>query len=210
MRLALIRHGESKHLHNQILSGPIGCQGLTDRGIMQAQALARRLALSGELSPCHVLLASPVKRALQTAEILAPSFPGCVIEIDANLTEQGLGEADGLPKAKYKARFGAFNPPDFPDRRTAPGGESWNEFRQRVLAVLERLEQRYSNETVVAVTHASFIVVSLLLLFNIPVADKRGFFDPTVTSLTEWNVSAGRWTLTKYNDCHHLLQSGDR
>lgn len=208
MKLVFVRHGESLHLTNRILSGPLGCRGLTENGIVQVEKLTVRLRERGEFNPCDALLSSPVRRALQSAEILAPALPGCTIEIDPDLTELRYGEADGLTHAEYERRYGAFNPPDFPDRLFAPGGESWNDTMRRVPTVLERLEKRFAGQTVVVVTHAGFIVLALLHLFSIPFTEKRGFFDPDFTSLTEWQVKEGRWTLDRYNDRTHLTWQG--
>jgi probable phosphoglycerate mutase len=42
VRLILIRHGESHHSFNGLIAGDRGCTGLTERGIAQSRALARR------------------------------------------------------------------------------------------------------------------------------------------------------------------------
>src|SRR5579875_2217213 len=55
-----------------------------------------------------------------------------------------------------------------PARAFAPGGESWQEFLERVRATLDRLAVRFAGQTVVAATHAGFIVASVLVLFDIP------------------------------------------
>lgn len=70
MRLVLIRHGESHHTLRGVIGGPAGCTGLTERGVGQARALARRLTATGELADCAALLCSPWSRARQTAEAL--------------------------------------------------------------------------------------------------------------------------------------------
>jgi broad specificity phosphatase PhoE len=58
MQLVLIRHAESEHAVNNIVGGPIGCQGLTLRGREQAERLAERLCHTGELADCGALLTS--------------------------------------------------------------------------------------------------------------------------------------------------------
>jgi 2,3-bisphosphoglycerate-dependent phosphoglycerate mutase len=63
MRLILIRHAESEHAVNNIVGGPLGCQGLTPRGRQQARRLAERLRRTDELADCTALLTSPFPRA---------------------------------------------------------------------------------------------------------------------------------------------------
>src|SRR5579871_4197788 len=123
MRLVLIRHGESQHGLGGIIAERIGCTGLTDRGVRQVEALAHRLAATSELGDCNVLLSSPVVRARQTAEILAPAFSMQAGEEDADLCEVHPGEADGLSWEAYRARYGELDLPASPTRPFAPGGE---------------------------------------------------------------------------------------
>ena len=205
MRLILVRHGESHHAKRGVIVGDVGCTGLTDRGIDQADRLANRFRLTGEVEDGVALLSSPFLRAYQTAEVLEKALPGSRIEIDNDLVEVRPGRADGLSWNEYRSRFGAFDLPAEPERPFAPGGESWSDFVRRVRAVLDRLAERFDGQTVVAVTHAGFIVLTLLDLFSIPPAVKRARLDPIHTSLTEWQVSNNVWRLERYNDAYHLL-----
>ena len=55
------------------VAGPLGDEGLTERGRLQAARLRDRLAATGEIA-ADVLIASPLARARQTAEIIAPAL----------------------------------------------------------------------------------------------------------------------------------------
>ncbi len=125
MRLVLIRHGESEHAACGVIADVAGCTGLTERGMTQAQALANRLRATGELADCCALLSSPVARARQTAEILAPALSINAIEEDSSLCEVRPGAADGLSWEAYRATYGAFDLLTSPHRPFADGGESW-------------------------------------------------------------------------------------
>src|SRR5579884_1185169 len=168
MRLVLIRHGESQHSKLGLIAGVAGCPGLTEHGILQAQSLVNRLKETRELDDATILLSSPVPRARQTAEILARALPSRAIEFDCDLCELHPGEADGLTWDEYRSRFGTFDQQAEPDRHFAPGGESWSEMYARVRGSLGRLAERFDGKTVVTVTHAGFIVLSVLDLFQIP------------------------------------------
>jgi broad specificity phosphatase PhoE len=205
VRLILIRHGEAHHSFNGLIAGDRGCTGLTERGIAQSRALARRLLATGELRDCVALLSSPVRRARQTADLLAAALPGAPLEEMPDLRELHPGDADGLSWDDYRARFGAFDLRAEPQRPFAPGGETWDAFTTRVRATLDGLAARYAGQTVAAVTHAGFIVVATLLLFAIPRPGTGARIDPEHTALTEWQVTNGIWRLVRYNDAYHLL-----
>ncbi len=144
-----------------------------------------------------------MKRAYETASIISPAL-GQPVTINDNLSEILLGAADGLTPTQYQAQFGKFDLTANPDRPFAPNGETWNEFLERVQTTLENLEQTYAGQNVIAVTHGGFIVVSFLLLFRVPLAGSRAWLDPAFTSITEWQVTDGRWQLDYYNDTSHL------
>lgn len=200
MRLVLIRHAESEHGVRGVIAMPSGCGGLTGRGFQQAQALADQLRTTGELKDCRALICSPALRARQTADVLADALPVEVIEQDGGLCEIYPGEADGLSWGEYRAKFGGFDLVTFPVRPFSPGGESWSDFLLRVRATLERLAERFTGQTVVAVTHAGFIVASFLVLFDIPRPGTGTRLDPAHLSLTEWHVSEASWRLVRFND----------
>lgn len=205
MRLILIRHGASAH--GGIIARRLSCPGLTDEGFKQAHLLSRRLNTMPEASDCHAVLSSPVLRAYQTAEVLARSGEILPITQDNDLTEIHPGEAEGLSWDAYRSQYGEFDIVAEPSRPFAPGGESWLQFMGRVRAALQRLAETYSGQTVLAVTHAGFIVASILVVFEIP-RTSRGWLEPLHASLTEWNVTPERWTLVRYNDTAHLNSAG--
>ena len=203
MRLILIRHGESKHFHAGVVAGPRGCPGLTERGFEQARRLADHIQEKGLLRDCTALLSSPAQRARQTAETLLPVLPVRAIQFDKDLYEQLPGEADGITYEAYNATYGKFNTQAEPDRPYSPGGESWNQFVRRVQAMPQRLAEQFPDQTVVAVTHAGFIVVSFLSLFGILLNDAsaRAWIDPDFTGMTEWELTPTRRRLIRYNEC---------
>ena len=202
MRLLLVRHGDSEHARRGLIADVAGCPGLTADGAAQAQRLAERLGRTGEAAGA-VLLSSPVLRARQTAAILAPGLRATV-EAKGDLRELIPGVADGLSWDQYRAVHGQFDALAQPDRPFSPGGESWNAFLARVKATMLDLAASDDDRTVVAVTHAGFIVAAMLVMFDIPRPGNETFLDPANTGVTEWDCTAGRWRLTRYNDTAHL------
>src|SRR5258708_4271916 len=210
MRLILIRHGASVHALRGIIAGGSSCPGLTDEGFKQAHLLAGLFRTTPEASDCHTILSSPVLRAYQTADVLARTLEILPIIQDNDLTEVHPGEAEGLSWDAYRSQYGEFDLVAEPTRPFSPGGESWLQFLGRVRAALQRLAETYAGQTVLAVTHAGFIVASILVMFDIPRSGtgNRGWLDPLHTSLTEWAATPERWTLVRYNDTSHLVSVG--
>jgi probable phosphoglycerate mutase len=68
--LYLIRHGDYAV---GLEGGRYGDQGLTPLGVRQAERLRVRLATTGEIK-ADALIASPLLRARQTAEVLASTL----------------------------------------------------------------------------------------------------------------------------------------
>ncbi|GIH05421.1 phosphoglycerate mutase [Rhizocola hellebori] len=205
MRLLLVRHGESWHSLRQVVAGPLGCPGLTAHGREQAAALRRRWA--GGAAAVDVLLSSAAARARETAEILGRDrWPAAVRAIDCDLCELHPGDGDGLSVQEFGIRYGSFDWLAEPDRPVAPGGESWNQFTSRVQRTMDRFARDYAGQTVLAVTHAGFLVWSLFHLFAIPRPGTGARIDPDFTSVTEWEYlrSERAWRLVAYNDTAHL------
>jgi len=201
MRLILVRHGHSKHNVENTIVGNAGCKGLTEQGIRQVEQLAQRF--KNESIKCDVLLSTSVKRAHETAAIISAQIQQ-PLHINDDLRELLMGDADGLTWTEYHQRYETFDFATQPDRLFAPNGESWNLFVQRVKRSLDNLYQTYRDQDVIAVTHAGFIVVSFLCLFEAPFFNRQATINPDYTSLTEWQVSDTTWQLIRFNDTHHL------
>ena len=211
--LYLIRHGEAHSNVEAVIGGMKGDLGLTERGHAQARALAARLA-QGEIA-AHVLYASTLPRARQTAEYVAPSL-GLPIEWDDELHELRPGEADGMSVEDARSRFEGFRRfLSEPFTPIAPGGESWGSFQSRVSAALERLILRHPGQTIVAVAHGGVIEVSFMYMLGLgPQTRARAAFHVQNTAITHWRHSttaSGReeWQLVVHNDHRHLVGSSE-
>ncbi len=219
--IVLIRHGEAVCNVSGICGGPIGCEGLTDRGRAQVAVLRERLAETGELAGADVLYASVLPRAVETAGILAPALAGIgadgsvgqppgIVE-ECGFCELHCGEADGLDWSEFSVRFGN---PDWdadPGRPIAPGGESWTGFVNRVADTLDTVAARHPGELVVVACHAGVVEASLLAKTPVVggLTGARMQLRTQHASLTTWEVDGGRWTLIGYNDgAHHLGSEG--
>ena len=211
-RIVLVRHGEAQCYVDEVVGGPTGCTGLSERGRSQVEALRERLAASGELAGAHALYTSTLPRAVETADLLAPAVGGLVVKQDDDLCELHPGEADGITWEEFRERYtwpeGGWDDSFY--RPMAPGAETWAEFSSRVGRALTRLAVAHEGQTVVVACHGGIIELSFRALGQLALSPQF-LLRIENTSITEWERTAGsderRWTLVRFNDAAHLPAS---
>ena len=203
--LYLIRHGD---FASGLEDGRYRNQGLTPLGVRQAEQLRDRLA-TGEIK-ADVLIASPLPRARQTAEILAPAL-GLPVVLDAAV-EEWRNEDGSLSQEAFMERVMATPSEQMPFARWVPGCENWLEFCIRASDALNRIVREYAGQTTVIVCHNGIIEVSFSLFFGLSGAPlQRLNVEAGHTSITHWQKVTpppgflSDWLLESYNDRSHLL-----
>lgn len=203
-RVVLIRHGESNVTVQRVIGGHRTCTGLSPLGRQQAERLRDRLAGGAELADVTVLMSSEYRRAIETAEIIAPAFD-MAIETDVRFGEHDPGPVcDGLTFREFVDRYGM---PDWngdPHSVTFPEGETLAQFHLRVGEALSEVVAKQQGGVLVIVCHGGVVDAVLRYLLRLP--PTGGFELHTVnTSLTEFaQTKPGRWRLVRYNDAAHL------
>src|SRR3984893_1061658 len=99
--LYLIRHGQAI----SAVENTIGNTRLSPLGIRQAERLRDRLAATGEIA-ADVLIASTMRRAKETAEIIAPALDIPII-FDDEIQEWRDNEPEDVSGKEYSERFNA-------------------------------------------------------------------------------------------------------
>ena len=141
--LILVRHGESEWNRAGRIQGQVNSP-LTDLGISQARAISDYLSgifLNQELE----IYSSPLKRAIQTAEIIAKGIDHLSSEviIEERLNDFNLGEISGTygwdKVAEIFPEQAQLRLQD-PMRFHPSGGESGAEFEARLRSLMEELE----------------------------------------------------------------------
>ncbi|MEA3055254.1 MAG: ribonuclease / adenosylcobalamin/alpha-ribazole phosphatase [Actinomycetota bacterium] len=206
-RLFLIRHGESVAQVEGFVSGHDTCRGLSDLGRRQVEALRDRLQRTGEIQ-ADVVLTSILPRAIETAAILAPAIGGGEAEQDCDLCEIHPGDGEGLTWDEWRKKY--FRDDYDPSTPSAPNGESWIGFNERVAAALRRYCDEHANKTIVAAVHGGIIEASTTTFLELSPA--HGKLLPLANaSITEWvhhepefGRPGPRWQLARYNDAAHL------
>jgi len=208
-RLVLIRHGESRATVDRVVGGRRGDQGLSDVGVSQCCALRDRLSASHELEPVAALYASELRRAVETAEIIAPAFglAGGDIVREGALCELDPGVGDGLSWEEFERRYGLPDMRADPYLRLAPGGESLAEFQVRVGRALTAVANDHAGETVVIACHGGVIDTAMVLFLGLARFGTYTQFSTANASITEWELppsETGGSRLVRYNDIAHL------
>lgn len=199
MKIFLIRHGETPWNKAQ------RCQGLTDielndTGLEQAYSLARTL----KDEEIKAVYSSPLKRALETARIIA-DVHGLEVEIEPNLRELNQGELEGLTYLQLLNDHREFLQEwiENPDAIRMPQGESLTELQERAWDVISRLGLRHRQDNVVVVSHNFTIRVILCKVINLSLKYFRKLAqDVSAKNIIEHGERG--WFLSTLNETCHL------
>ena len=201
--LLLVRHGET----DANVAGT--WQGATDhplneRGVQQAHALAQRLA--SEAPDIVAIYTSPLRRARQTATIVAQALGNVPIYVDAGLSEYNLGEWEGLTyeELRYEKRLWERMAQD--PHWAPPGGESAYTFATRVLRAFRRAVESHPGQKVLVVSHGGAIATALALLLEDDGTLWRKY-QMTNCAISELRFSP-QPVLVRFNDVAHLESVG--
>ena len=195
----LLRHGQTPMSVEQRYAGRSDAP-LTDAGVQQAAAAAKRLA-SADLG---VIVTSPLLRAVQTAQEVA-AVTGAAVVTDDGFRETDFGAWEGLTFAEVRERWPAELAAWLADPAVAPpGGESFTEVSARVTAALHRVLAARTGQTVLIVSHVTPIktLVAAALLAP-PAALYRMHLDVAALCQIDWYAD-GPAVLRSFNDTSHL------
>ena len=152
-RVLLIRHARTDA--DARLCGSFDVP-LSEEGVAQLRALSRRRPVH---SAPGALYTSPLTRARQVAAALAIAW-GLEPRIAEWAREIHCGDVEGMPLDQLQREhpvLWARNQAQDDDRFAWPGGESYREFRARVLDGLAGLAEVHAGERLAVVTHAGAI-----------------------------------------------------
>ena len=198
----LLRHGQTPLSVERRYAGrsPQTDVPLTETGVRQAAAAAKRLASAG----LGAIVSSPLQRAVQTAEEVA-AVTGVPVVTDDGFSEADFGAWDGLTFAEVRERWPAEMTAWLADPEVAPpGGESFAQVSERVTAALQRVLAERERQTVLIVSHVTPIktLVAAALLAP-PAALFRMYLDVAALCHIDWYAD-GPAVLRSYNDTAHV------
>jgi probable phosphoglycerate mutase len=177
---------------------------LTAHGRLQAEALRNRLSAGHDVD-ATALFASNFPRALETANIIAPSIGSLPVSVDSGWGEHDPGpDCDGMTYDEFIERFGMPRWDGDPHDVVYPGGETISQFHDRVMEALRRTVRQNEGGTVVIACHAGVIDAVMRNTLHMHQTGKFELHTQN-TSLTELlHVQGSKWRLVRYNDSSHL------
>lgn len=150
--LFLIRHAENDMVGKK-LAGRLPGVHLNQRG----QAQARRLAAELAQIPIKAIYASPLDRAIETAEPIA-RVHGLKVETLPGLLEIDFGSWQGKRLKRLKEHRLWKDVQDQPSEFRFPNGESFQEAQQRIVDALSAIiETSEEKDAIVCVGHSDMI-----------------------------------------------------
>ncbi len=190
--LVLIRHGATDLTAAKRFSGAgAGADRvLSEEGREQILRAARWLSPLREQA--HALVTSPLRRAAQSAQILAEAW-SLPLHLEPRLAEMDFGSWEGLTAAEVMERdAAAFARWRASDRARAGGGENFREVRARVLDGLAALLREHAGKTLVVVTHVTPIKVLVAQALGAPLeAVFRMEVSPASATVVRYDTDEG-------------------
>jgi len=153
MKLYVLRHGETNENITGIMQGNMETV-LNELGRKQAESVRNKVKEAG----IDLVISSPKKRAVETAQIAAPNIP---IILDDRLLSRNHGEFEGMQRNQVNLK-------DYWNiklNKQFEKAESMGEIFNRVSSLLNDISINYSDKTVLLVTHSGITRV-LYYYFN--------------------------------------------
>lgn len=154
MKLILTRHGETIENKKNIMQGHLPGR-LSKQGISQAKKLALRL----KNEKIDALYSSPLKRASDTAKIIAQFHPDVPFFLAEELKEIDIGPYTGKPRymIDWQKRY--------------KDVESRTSMRKRGKKILDVAYKKYPTGTVVFIAHAGINKALISVIMHLPATE---------------------------------------
>jgi broad specificity phosphatase PhoE len=199
--LLLIRHAEPVRIAPGSSTAPAD-PGLTDRGRVQADRLARWLAHE----PIDAVLSSPLRRAGETANVVGDAL-GVDVEVVDGLMEYDAEADYYIPVEEMREtrdhRWRAM----VEGRWEELGGEAPDRFRARIVPCVDAVVDRFAGRRVAAVCHGGVINVYLAAVLGL---ERHLWFEPGYTSISRVAAArTGERSVVTLNETAHLVATMD-
>lgn len=149
--ICIIRHGETDWNSSGRLQGSEDIE-LNNLGREQAIQIAGYF----QEEPWNIVVSSPLKRAFETAEIIATSLAIPTVHVVDELKERSYGSGSGLLPEERRHRF----PYGIPDQ------EEFEHLRQRAMIGLTKIATDFKGKRIIVVSHGGLTNSILYSLSN--------------------------------------------
>ncbi len=159
----MVRHGQTASNVAKRMMGNRIDDPLNDEGRRQAQELAENI----KDMQFDVIFSSPLKRAHQTAEIIAKNWNMPIMQRD-ELMERDFGTLTGKTFAEGDALTGGRRSrveplPEDEEYERAWGRETSEKFQKRLRHFTDEIKEKYSDKKVLVVAHSGVIKMAHFL-----------------------------------------------
>jgi broad specificity phosphatase PhoE len=200
MKLILVRHGETEWNKQRRIQGCRSDTRLSPKGLEEAD----RLAVVLRKERIDAIYSSPLKRAAETAQIIAEACK-LPVHLFNELREIDAGELDGLFEREL---IGAYETA-WKDLRNGnastplPGGESLQDVQKRTSWAVDRMLEKHIDGTVVVVAHllANLVIICQVLGINLAQIARLKLAPASITIL---ELTTQGNSLLLLNDTCHL------
>lgn len=187
--ICLIRHGETDWNLKGKLQGSTDIP-LNETGIRQAEKSAAYL----NAEDYDVMVASPMKRAKRTAEIINASLQLPYEEM-SNFAECSFGDAEGLTMEERTTQY--------PDK-AYPNREEPEDFIKRVMSGVDDVLKKYPDKRVLIVAHGAVINAILATVSGGEIgAGKTRLMNACINNI---HYKQEKWEVLSYNQVEHLSE----
>lgn len=193
--IIFLRHGQAINNTKKLLAGRTPGVPLTEKGIEQAERIAKFL------KPFNIstIYSSPIERAKKTAEIVAKHH-SLDYNIDERLVELDMGKFTGMEYDKIFEKHGnVFLKFYDGELEIAHNGvETFVEVKNRVLSMLDHVIKEHHDENVLLVTHMDPIKAMISTTMNL---NANSMFELIIenASLTIFKEHEGKLSLSAIN-----------
>jgi uncharacterized phosphatase len=180
--ICIVRHGETDWNAQGRLQGREDIE-LNNAGREQAQKMAAYLSRE----TWDVLVSSPLKRAYETAQIIARRLSIPEITVEELITERDYGQASGLWPEERRSRF--------PD--SIPGQEDFELLRLRAIAGIEKIAKDHRGKRILVISHGA-LTNSILYTLS---GGEFGSFKTRLKNgcINQITLHKDKWTVDFYN-----------
>lgn len=202
-RLIVVRHGQTLWNLQRKYQGHSDI-ALSDTGLKQAEAVAERLAAE----TIDAVYASDLSRAFKTAECIAAKH-NLTVNVVPELREIKFGDWEGLTYEEISERWPGLLGKLWttPDELQIPGGETFQQLKERAYAAIKKIVADHPDQTVAVVAHGGTIGTILCAMLEIHLNHVWSIRqDNTAVNIVDFYD--GRPTMTLLNCVRHLNKLG--
>lgn len=204
LTIILARHGHVQGIEPERFRGQADIP-LTDQGVAEAAALARRVAVHWHPT---VIYSSPLSRCMATANAIADACAAKAVALSA-LEDIDYGAWQWRSHDEIREQYPSLYATWFatPQLMRFPGGESLQDLISRAADALRLVLESHPSGTVVMVGHESVNRALLLQFLDMPLSAYWRICQ-SPCAVNEIGVDAGNFRVLRMNDTSHLTQSG--